>query len=357
MAMITQSGVDLLTRGTRAQFAAENKARQRKRRLAQAASGNYQFDPRDTAVEVERLRQQQEDLNAEGQGVRDRYATDPVFGGPTQLFDASNIMDLPAGVLQRHGRMGVSEMVKTEKDRVNGGGRSGWTFDPQTGQTKSNGWTNKDEYAAGEALGSSNMMDNAMEADAQRMAPEIVAKAKIAQANASNAARADRARNVVAFDQAVASGNTQANNAYREELAGRKQPLFDNRGSTDAIRSRTFGDFGDTGGTINKGGETFMTAPGTVGVPKYRAPQRTTSALSPVKQSDSFMPRGIGQTYEAVERPDPYAGLESMPRPVIDRRYRGAPYASRTGAKAYSAPAQFDPFEEARKQKARFGGY
>ncbi|MBI2497949.1 MAG: hypothetical protein HYV75_08595 [Opitutae bacterium] len=105
MAMITQAGVDKLIRPLRDRFDLEN-------------------DRRDLAVEVERLGQQAEDLTHERQAVRERYANDPVFRGPTQLFDAPDIMDLPASIGRGGLRMSPSELVRTEKQRVQGGGRT-----------------------------------------------------------------------------------------------------------------------------------------------------------------------------------------------------------------------------------------
>lgn len=143
--------------------------------------------------------------------------------------------------------------------------------------------------------------------------------------------RTTRAKRVNAFDIEVASGREQANDAYRRQLAGLPRRWNADNGPMGKVRSRIFGDFGDSGGEMVKDGETFRTAPGTVGAPKYRAPVR--------RKAPSFEPQGIGQQHEAPDRPDPYAeDPNMMQNPVVDRRYQGALSTSRTGAKALAAP-------------------
>lgn len=170
MAMITQAGVDKLTAGLRAGFDAENEESRRARRLRRAARGRS-FDPeqerRENLVELERRSQQAQDIGRAEQGVRQRYAFDPVFSGPTQLFDAGDVSTLPASVLARHGSMAPAEMVRTERQRVNAAGGT---------------WGAAEEFDAGRALGSRSMMQRAAQGESMPSPPEVVARRSQARA-------------------------------------------------------------------------------------------------------------------------------------------------------------------------------
>lgn len=302
MATITQRGVDRFTAGTRQRFSAENEQFDRTQRLKRAARGPS-FDMEGEAaarrVQMERLRQQTQDVNREAQGVRERFA-DPrgqEFQSSQRLFDAEDVSILPDAVLARHGRMAPSELVRTERDRVNGGGRSGWDYDAREGAEKSKGWDFEDDFNAGQALGSRKMMDAAVEGAAAQRAPELVDANKLAEADYANGMRRDRAKKVRDFDVATA------------------------RGQVPAAMVRT-GDYAfGSGGSMSRGGMNFD-------VPMGIGQGRTASMRRPVGQSG-------------------FPTVEPVPV-VIDQRYQGGAMPSRTGARAVTAPS-FAPPEDTRK--------
>ncbi len=312
MAMITQRGVDRFTAATRGRFDAENEQFDRSqalKRAARRASLSFEVDPEKrmaamredavaNAVRTERTRQQVMEVNREGQGVRDRFS-DPAgteFQSSQRLFDAGDVSILPEAVLARHGRMAPSELVRTERDRVNGGGRAGWDYDAREGVEKSRGWDFEDDFNAGQALGSRKMMDAAVEGAAAQRAPELVDANKLAEADAANGMRRDRAKKVRDFDVATA------------------------RGQVPAAMVRT-GDYAfGSGGTINRGGMNFD------------------------------VPMGIGQGRSATMRPvSPgergFETVEPVPVTVVDQRFTGSGAPSRTGARAMTAPS-FDAGED-----------
>lgn len=310
MAIITQRGVDRFTKATRDRFAAENEQFDRAQRLKRAARGPMNFDPEEDAaarrVQMERARQQQQDLMREQQGVRERYA-DPKgqeFQSSQRLFDAEDVSILPEAVLARHGRMAPSELVRTERDRVNGGGRAGWTFDAREGVERANGWGAEDDFTAGAALGSRKMMDSAVEQASDRRAAELVDENKLAEADYANGMRVNRAKRVRDFDVATARGQVP--------------------GAMINPASYTFG----SGGTMERGGRSFD------------------------------VPMGMGQDRQAVQRPgvQPGAMLPGMIDPaapeVIDQRYKGAGTPSRTGARAVTAPS-FDDLDSGAMKPAK----
>lgn len=225
MAIITQAGVNKLTRGTRARFDLENEQERRRlalTRAARRAALSFDFDPkelekmrRQTAVEnavgLARRAQQQQDITAEQQGVREKFANDPAYRGPTRLFDAPDLIDLPASIGRGGLRMAPSELVRTEKQRVEGGSRGGWHFEPATGQTKLNGWTAEDDFNAGAALRSRPMMKRAfdvMSGDARTAKAEGDAAAQAAKkarerfelARTRETLQVARRRGQIAFD-------------------------------------------------------------------------------------------------------------------------------------------------------------
>lgn len=173
--------------------------------------------------------------------------------------------------------------------------------------------------------------------DAYRQADARQLRRQIADA-ASRQRQVD-AQNAVGYDQAVARrGGAPA------------------RTGTDAVRARVFGDFAGgepvargSGGTINRGGVNFDVAPGYSDVKRQAG----------VRRPQQFAVSGADYSGGSDNRnyDDPYAEDPNMPQtPVVDRRYKGSSMGSRTGAKALPSPV-FDPFGEARNQKARFGGF